>query len=82
MSAPNFVQTSGRIRNRQFYSGLLRIAQERGYKHGWAAHKHKEKFGVWPATNRVTAAPPDPAVRSWVKSRQIAYAKGLERRSA
>jgi superfamily II DNA or RNA helicase len=70
-----------------FYRGLLWIAQERSYKPGWAAHKAKEKFGTWPASNNVSAAPPDPAVRSWVKSRQIAYAKarqnaGSERRFA
>jgi DNA repair protein RadD len=31
-----------------FYSGLLMIAQQRGFKDGWVSHKYQEKFGVWP----------------------------------
>lgn len=36
-----------------WYRSLLAYAQERGYDrakegHGWASHKYKEKFGVWP----------------------------------
>lgn len=60
-----------------FYRGLLFIAQEKNYKPGWAANKYREKFKVWPNDFRQTeAAEPTPEVRSWVKSRQIAYAKG------
>jgi len=55
---------------------LAHIAAERGYKAGWIAHQYKEKFGAWPAWG---AAPvpiaPSPEVRSWVRSRMIAYAK-------
>jgi DNA repair protein RadD len=52
------------------------IANERGYKPGWIAHKHKEKFGEFPPWGSVpTPIPPTPEVRSWVRSRQIAYAK-------
>jgi DNA repair protein RadD len=49
------------------------VATERGYKLGWAAYKYKEKFGAWPPA---TVAPisPSPEVRSWVRSRDIAYA--------
>ena len=63
-----------------FHSQLLWIALERGYKPGWAAHKHKEKFGDWPARG-AEPEPPDPAVRSWVRSRQIAYAKAMAKAS-
>jgi superfamily II DNA or RNA helicase len=54
---------------------LTAIAVERGYKHGWISHKYKEKFGNWPPFGVVTPQPPSPEVRSWVRSRDIAYAK-------
>ena len=60
-----------------FHRQLLWIAREKGYKDGWAAHKHKEKFGGWPAGHFAEPEPPDAAVRSWVRSRQIAYVKAM-----
>ena len=63
----------------RFYRGLLWIAQERRYKPGWAAHKFKEKFRTWPTVRDVEPMVPEQATRSWVRSRQIAYAKALER---
>ena len=60
-----------------FHCQLLWIAREKGYKDGWAAHKHKEKFGGWPAGHFAEPEPPDATVRSWVRSRQIAYAKAM-----
>ena len=54
---------------------LTAIAIERGYKPGWISHKYKEKFGNWPPYGSVTPLPPSAEVRSWVRSRQIAYAK-------
>ena len=52
------------------------IADERGYKPGWVSHKFKEKFGTWPPYGaRPEPIPPTPDVRSWVRSRQIAYAR-------
>jgi superfamily II DNA or RNA helicase len=62
-----------------FYRKLLWIARERGYKPGWAAHKHNERYGCWPAVRFADPAPPDQALRSWVRSRQIAYAKATAR---
>ena len=41
------------------YRGLLWMARERGYKQGWAAHKHKERYGCWPAVRYADPAPPD-----------------------
>jgi DNA repair protein RadD len=60
----------------RWHAMLIWIGDERGYKAGWAAHKYKEKFGVFPAWG----ASPNPVaptaeVRSWVRSRMIAYAK-------
>ena len=62
-----------------FYRQLLYIAGERGYKDGWAWHKTKEKFGTAPSGNYAPLEP-DPAVRAWVRSRAIAFAKGLAKR--
>jgi superfamily II DNA or RNA helicase len=64
------------------YRGLLWMARERGYKPGWAAHKHKERYGYWPVVRFADPAPPDQALRSWVRSRQIAYAKAIARRAS
>jgi DNA repair protein RadD len=70
--------TATPINEQRFYGQLLWIARERGYKSGWASHKFKEKFGHWPRGNPLPELP-DPAVRSWVRSRQIAYAKARGR---
>ena len=57
-----------------FYRQLLYIARERGYKDGWAWHQTKEKFGI-PPSGHYSPVEPEPAVRAWVRSRAIAYAK-------
>ena len=62
---------------------LTSIATERGYKPGWVAHKYKEKFGFYPPRDhQVTPVDPTPEVRSWVRSRMIAYAKSGKARAA
>lgn len=66
----------------RFHRQLAAIAEERGYKAGWAAHKYREKFGQWPRARWVQPLPPDDATRAWVRSRQIAYAKSLGDRGA
>jgi DNA repair protein RadD len=61
---------------RMCWHGMLtHIAAERGYKAGWVAHKFKEKFGDWPATRSAVPIEPSLEVLSWVRSRNIAYAK-------
>jgi DNA repair protein RadD len=60
----------------KFQRQLKWIADERGYKPGWVAHQFKTKFGQWPVARHVRPMPPDEQVRSWVRSRQIAFAKG------
>lgn len=66
-----------------FFRQLIWIARERNYRAGWASHKYRERFGVWPAAGApaIPSAPTD-ATRSWVRSRQIAYAKGAAARGA
>jgi superfamily II DNA or RNA helicase len=65
-----------------FYRQLLWIVRERNFKPGWAAHKFKEKFGHWPPFGYAKPMEPDAPVRAWVRSRQIAYAKAMQRRSS
>ena len=58
---------------------LTAIGIERGYRQGWAAVNYKEKFGTWPPRgSNPEPIPPTPEVRSWVRSRLIAYAKAKE----
>ncbi len=61
---------------------LLGVAMQRGYKSGWAAHQYKAKFGHWPAISNVEPMVPGPEVQSWVRSRQIAYAKAMQKAAA
>jgi DNA repair protein RadD len=61
---------------------LLWIAREPGYARGWAAHKFREKFDAWPADRFVSPIEPDDAMRAWVRSRQIAYAKAMQKAGA
>jgi DNA repair protein RadD len=60
-----------------FYAELRAIAQERGYKPGWAAQQYRTRFGSFPpwSWNQGPTCTPSAATRSWVKSRQIAYAR-------
>jgi superfamily II DNA or RNA helicase len=60
----------------EWHAQLAYIARERGYRAGWVRHKYREKFGAWPAWGS-TPEPMSPTaeVRSWVRSRMIAFAK-------
>jgi hypothetical protein len=80
------VQRESAAVKQKWYSELLHIQKSKGYrdsetatdgkyKPGWAEVKFNEKFGSWPKFMDQTAAAPSPEVRSWVKSRMIAYAK-------
>ena len=63
-----------------FAAALRGFAAERGYKSGWAAHKYKEAVGYWPPFSSDEIDPPA-AVRRWIKSRQIAWARGYGKRA-
>lgn len=67
-----------------FFRQLLWIVQEKGYSPGWAGHKYREKFGNWPprSWNQREAMEPSPTMRSWLRSRQIAWAKSKHRQEA
>jgi DNA repair protein RadD len=64
----------------EFYAQLKGYAQTHGYASGWAAHKFREKYDSWPNGYRdVPAMDLTPKVLSWIKSRQIAWAKSKQR---
>lgn len=63
------------VDKQKFYSELLFMVQTRGYKEGWAAHKYKEKFGVFPRNIQKVAVMPSIATLNWLKSRAIAFSK-------
>ena len=56
---------------------LTHIGQERGYSSKFPTANYKAKFGEWPPWgSNPQPITPSPEVRSWVRSRMIAYAKG------
>jgi len=58
-----------------FYSELIYIAYDKGYNPNWAAHKFRDRFGVWPRGLVETGIPPSTKTLNWVKSKNIAYFK-------
>jgi DNA repair protein RadD len=66
----------------RWYGMLAYVCRQRGHKFPhWARHKYREKFGGWPAVWDVVPIEPSPEVLSWVRSRNIAYAKAMQKRS-
>ena len=61
-----------------FYAMLRHYARAKKYSPMWAVHQFKEKAKCEPPYdwNNHAMVPPDERVRNWIKSRQIAYAKG------
>lgn len=75
------VEVSGeRMAVGDFAAALRGYAAARGYKSGWAAHKYKEAVGTWPPFGAAEIDPPA-AVRRWIKSRLIAWARGYGKRA-
>jgi len=75
--------TSGRkstTEDRQgFYSELLHFAGQKNYQSGWAKHKYKEKFGVWPNYLHEIPAPVTDKTIHWIQSRNIAWSRAQKR---
>ena len=65
-----------------FYSELLYIAKERNYNEHWASHKYREKFGVWPKGLDQKPIPPTLKTANWIKSKNIAWAKKSQKKTA
>ena len=68
-----------RIEQQDFYSELLFYSKARGFKDGWAAHKYKEKFGAFPRGLATTTKSTSNKTVSWIRSRNIAWAKSQGR---
>lgn len=67
---------SDRIYMGKFYSSLLKLSREWGFRDGWAAHKYKERFGVWPRSIDInTSQPVLPEAKSWADASLIRYSK-------
>lgn len=64
-----------------WFQSFLAVAEAKGYKNGWAAHKYKKKFKEWPEAWFDETPLPEaiPEVISWVRSQNIRYAKAKER---
>lgn len=65
----------------RFMGELSGYAVEKGFKPGFAIHKYRERFGVWPNDPRVRYAPtvaPSLDTKRWIRSRFIANAKGRD----
>lgn len=61
---------------RDFYAQLLGYAEARGNSPGSAYYRYKEKFGVGPSMAKPAPQSPGLEVIQWVRSRNIAFAKG------
>lgn len=64
----------------QFYSQLLGYREEKKkkgkvYSMNWAAHKYREKFGVWPRGMNEVATQPNQETRNFITHSNIRYAK-------
>ena len=70
------------ITNQAFWSELLAYSRVKGYKEGWAAHKYKEKFGVFPRGLSNETKDPSRQTLNWIKSRAIAFSKSKARSQA
>ncbi len=60
------------------YGELKAYARSRGFKEGWASNQYKAKVGAWPNHPSIKYGPerePSMATLSWIRSRQIAWAK-------
>lgn len=63
----------------RFWSGLLWYVDHRGKSEGWASHRYKDRFGVWPRGLQAVAKAPDPECHNWVRAGNIKFAKSMEK---
>lgn len=66
----------------EWHRMLAGIQALRGYSPKWARANYHEKFKCWPPHGAITPMSPSDEVLSWVRSRQIAFAKSKERAAA
>jgi superfamily II DNA or RNA helicase len=75
----NLKRAQSGITPQQFYSQLIYYCRSRGMKDGWAYHKVREKFGVFPKGLKPVPEAPTLETMNWIKSKKIAYAKSKGR---
>jgi DNA repair protein RadD len=75
---------TGEAEKKKFLAELRAYAIGRRYKPGWAAYKFKERHGSFPPRdwNSLAPEPPSMATLSWIRSRNIAWAKSQPRQVA
>lgn len=64
---------------RVFLAELKAVANQKGYKPGWASNKYRDRLGVWPASDVASvsaASVVSPPTKQWLHSEQIRWAKG------
>lgn len=66
---------------REFFLMLRHYQESKRYSFGWALHQFEKKHKTLPpkAWNRMPTIPPSAQVRSWIRSRQIAFAKAQQK---
>lgn len=62
-----------------WYSGLLYIANTRGFKDGWASNKYRERFGCWPQGLERTAKHPIKAVREFEQEQRRKFVESRKK---
>jgi superfamily II DNA or RNA helicase len=68
---------------RRWFSEILGYAHEKGKSNSFALATFKNKFGHWPhSKNSIRPSKPSDEVRSYIKSRMIAYAKRQQKARA
>ncbi|MCP4308446.1 MAG: ATP-dependent helicase, partial [bacterium] len=69
-----------------FIRQLKAFAIERGRSKGWVSNAYRERYGVWPNDPRLKEAKPaagvSAEVRSWIKAKDIRYAKSRKAKAA
>ena len=69
----------GKDNKQDFYSQMLYYARAKGFNEGWAAHKYRAKFGVWPKGMHLIAKEPSVETLGWLKHQQIKYSKAMKK---
>ena len=70
---------SNRETKQLWWGQILTWGQTKNWTRGVAAHRFKEKFGVWPNAMQDIPLPVTAEVGGWLKSRQIAWARSKVR---
>ncbi|MGA9668278.1 MAG: DEAD/DEAH box helicase family protein [Terracidiphilus sp.] len=62
-----------------YYSGLLAIAQQRGFKDGWVSNQFRAKFSTWPRGLERVPRTPRKEVKAFVEESRRKYLESIKR---